>query len=173
MSEVGGPVAFRIFSGVALLVGFSYYVLFKLYFLPKQKKVESFREEVGKMPIRTVSFSEHRKNSLRYNKNIVLTMSGDPGAQDGLLVVREAMKTAEDIERKSREDKAGEIEGNTEKSDRFRKDDEQKLQAGAVEQEAATEAQYPQWSDDEDAEAGCRTSTPYKGAAPRPRYCEE
>lgn len=138
MSDLGTPVAFQIFAGLAVVVAFIYYLIFKLFFLPRQQKLDTLRREINNMPIRTVSTKDHRRNSVRYDKNLIVHPAEEEGltSVDSHVAVREATKDDGDMAPVYRYQPVG-----------FRYIT------------AKQEAPFPTWSDDDDEDADCTQQT--------------
>lgn len=96
MDKLGPSVAFQIFSGISFCVAFCYYLIYKLYLLPIHEKLETFKKEVCNMPIKTVSMKEHRRLSMRYDKNVVFPPT-DESNQELQMVVRESTLNGDDV----------------------------------------------------------------------------
>ena len=96
MSRLGTAAAFQIFSGIPFVFAFLYYLIFKLYLLPRQEEFERHCKEVAKMPIKTVSLKDHRRNSIMYDGNTLLKKNGG-----GQLPVRESKWKTPDSESSS------------------------------------------------------------------------
>lgn len=63
MHKLKAPLAFQIFSGIAFCAAFCYYLVGKLYIVPRQNKRLQQKLEVMKMPVETISRKEHRRSS--------------------------------------------------------------------------------------------------------------
>ena len=63
MENLKAPLAFQIFSGIAILTAFCYYLIGKLFIVPRQNKRLLQKLEVMKMPVETISRREHRRSS--------------------------------------------------------------------------------------------------------------
>ncbi|KAK8403631.1 hypothetical protein O3P69_000013 [Scylla paramamosain] len=63
MAKLKAPLAFQIFSGIAIVAAFCYYLVGKLYIVPRQNKRLLQKLEVMKMPVETISRKEHRRSS--------------------------------------------------------------------------------------------------------------
>lgn len=63
MDKLKAPLAFQIFSGLAFTSAFCYYLVGKLFIVPRQNKRLQQKLEVMKMPVETISRKEHRRSS--------------------------------------------------------------------------------------------------------------
>ncbi|KAG7156293.1 major facilitator superfamily domain-containing protein 6-like [Homarus americanus] len=63
MATLKAPFAFQVFSGIALISAFVYYIIGKLVILPRHAKDLRRRQEIMAMPIETISRREHKRRS--------------------------------------------------------------------------------------------------------------
>lgn len=63
MHNLKAPLSFQIFSGISVAAAFGYYLVGKLYIVPRQNKMLLQKLEVMKMPVETISRREHRRSS--------------------------------------------------------------------------------------------------------------
>lgn len=63
MHNLKAPLSFQIFSGISVTAAFGYYLVGKLYIVPRQNKKLLQKLEVMKMPVETISRKEHRRSS--------------------------------------------------------------------------------------------------------------
>ncbi|KAG0723469.1 hypothetical protein GWK47_042691 [Chionoecetes opilio] len=65
MDTLKAPLAFQIFSGISATAAFCYYLVGKLYIVPRQNKRLLQKLEIMKMPVQTISRREHRRSISR------------------------------------------------------------------------------------------------------------
>ena len=95
MAKLKAPLAFQIFSGIAIVTAFCYYLVGKLYIVPRQNKRFQQKLEVMKMPVETISRREHK----RATRNQDLSNAGTSTLQRHGYKKRAAPKIKENQER--------------------------------------------------------------------------
>lgn len=63
MHNLKAPLTFQIFSGLSVVAAFGYYLVGKLYIVPRHNKKLLQKLEIMKMPVETISRKEHRRSS--------------------------------------------------------------------------------------------------------------